>query len=83
MRIYRYIIRFKRMQAGDSPTRREIAAGVGLASSSTVQLHIGYLVAAGLVETKFDQARRIQIPGASWTYSESHVCANNARAAGQ
>ena len=71
-RMYRYIVRFKMMNAGDSPTRREIAAGVGLASVAVVQYHLGRLEKAGLItRPKRGQARRIGIPGASWQFEEA------------
>ncbi len=69
--MYRFIIRFKRMNAGDSPTRREIAAGVGLPSIAIVQHHLKALEAAGRIRRpKRGQARRIAIPGAEWRFDE-------------
>lgn len=65
--MYRYIIRFKRMNAGDSPSRREIAAGVGRPPASMVQHHLEALETAGLIRRpRRGQARRIAIPGAEW-----------------
>jgi len=75
-RIYRFIIRYKRMHAGDSPSRREIAAGLGLDSVNTVQNHMDALETAGLIKRpKRGYARSITIPGASWDFDESHKCA--------
>ena len=69
--MYRYIIRFKRMNAGDSPSRREIAAGVGLPSVSMVQHHLLALEAAGRIRRpRRGRARMIGIPGASWEFDE-------------
>lgn len=67
--MYRFIIRFKRMNAGDSPSRREIAAGVGLPSVSMVQHHLLALEDAGrIVRPKRGKARMIAIPGAEWRF---------------
>ena len=69
--MYRFIIRFKRMNGGDSPSRREIAAGVGLPTVSIVQHHLAALETAGLIRRpRRGQARRIGIPGASWEFDE-------------
>lgn len=71
-RMYRYIIRYKRMNAGDSPTRREIAAAVELPAISTVQYHLDALEARGLIlRPSRGQARRIAIPGARWEFDET------------
>ncbi len=70
--MYRWIVRYKRQNAGDSPSRREIAAGVGLASVAVVQYHLGRLEKAGMItRPKRGQARRIGIPGASWQFEEA------------
>ena len=70
-RVYRYIIRFKRMYGGDSPTRREIAAGVGLATVSAVHPHLDVLEAAGRIRRpKRGKARMIAIPLAAWVFDE-------------
>lgn len=47
--MYRYIIRFKRAHAGDSPSRREIMQALGLPSVSMVQHHLLALEAAGRI----------------------------------
>lgn len=49
---------------GFAPTVREVAARVGVASPSTVQAHIDWLVAAGLVDRR--GARRA-ITTAGWS----------------
>jgi repressor LexA len=70
--VYRYIIRHKRMHAGESPTRREIGAAVGLSSPSTVNCHLVALERAGLIRLArpAGKARMIMIPGASWSFEE-------------
>lgn len=70
--MYRFIIRYKRMHAGDSPSRREIMAGVGLPSLSMVQHHLVALEAAGRVTRPGrGNARMIGIPGARWEFEEA------------
>lgn len=70
--MYRYIIRYKRMNAGDSPTRREIAAAIELPAISTVQHHLDALERRGLIlRPRRGQARRIAIPGARWEFDET------------
>ena len=65
--VYRFIVRYKTLNAGDSPSRREIAAGVGLPSVSMVQHHLVALEVAGrIVRPKRGRARMIGIPGAVW-----------------
>lgn len=77
-RMYRYIVRFKMMNAGDSPTRREIAAGVGLPSVSMVQHHLVALEAAGwITRPRRGKARMIAIPGAIWRFDEGDVGGQN------
>lgn len=70
--IYSYIIRFKREHAGESPTTREIAAALGLSSTSVVQYHLEYLEAAGLIERPAGKSRMISIPGAQWRFEETN-----------
>lgn len=77
--MYRFIVRFKTMHAGDSPSRREIMAGVGVATLSMVQHHLEALEAAGLIERpKRGAARRIAIPGAIWRMMPTTVEGNRA-----
>ena len=77
-RMYRFIIRYKRVNAGDSPTRREIAAGVGLPSVSMVQHHLEALEAAGrITRARRGKARMIAIPGASWQFDEVAAAGQN------
>jgi SOS-response transcriptional repressor LexA len=83
LRIYRFIIRYKRMHAGDSPSRREIAAALDLESINTVQNQIENLETAGLIKRpQLGHARRIVIPGASWEFDESLICAKAAGSPG-
>lgn len=78
--VYRYIIRYKRLHAGDSPTRREIGAAVGLSSPSTVNCHLEALARAGRIRLArpAGKARMIAIPGASWEFDEVGADRNRA-----
>ncbi len=78
--IYRYIIRYKRQHAGDSPTRREIGAGVGISTPSTVHHHLVMLERSGKIRLSrpAGKARMIEIPGASWQFDELKVGENGA-----
>lgn len=63
-----FVIRFKEQHCGDSPSLEEIAAGLGLASRSTVLVHLLALERHGLItRSSRGDARRIGIPGATWT----------------
>jgi len=70
--IYRFVVRYKRMHAGDSPTRREIGAGVGVSTPSIVHHHLMMLERAGkiVLARPSGQARMIGIPGAEWRFEE-------------
>lgn len=83
-RMYRYIIRYKRMSGGDSPTRRELAAGVGLPSVSMVQHHLDALERAGRIERpKRGKARMLVIPGAYWQFDEAAAGQNKCAMRGE
>ena len=63
-----FVVDFKAGHCGDSPSLQEIAAGVGVASPSTVLVHLRSLERHGLITRPAGQdARRIGIPGAVWT----------------
>lgn len=81
--MYRFIIRYKRVNAGDSPTRREIAAAVGLATVSAVHPHLDSLERAGRIKRlKRGKARMIAIPGAYWQFDEVAAAGQNKCAEG-
>ncbi len=69
--VYRFIVRFKRQYAGESPTRREIGAGVGISTPSIVSHHLDMLERAGRIwRPKRGKARMIAIPGSHWEFDE-------------
>lgn len=66
-RVYDFIIRFKQMNGGDSPTYREIADGAMLESHSHVREHLDKLAGIGFIKiSRQGLARRIAVKGASW-----------------
>lgn len=58
--IIRYISDF-RQQHTFAPTVREIAEGVNLSSTSTVQRHINWLVGKGYIELEPSKPRTIRL----------------------
>ena len=65
-----FICRFKAKSGGDSPSLEEIAAGVGLASRSTVHQHLLTLERHGLIWRPGRDARRIAVVGGEWRLQE-------------
>lgn len=61
-RVYQYIVKFI-SDNGYSPTVREIADGVGLASTSSVAGHLFKLEKYGMIRTKEYSPRTIVITG--------------------
>ncbi len=69
-----FVVDFKTGHCGDSPSLEEIAAGVGLASRSTVLVQLRALERHGLITRPAGQdARRIGIPGAVWPPPQMHL----------
>jgi repressor LexA len=67
----KWIIEFIRLyikQHGYPPCVREIAAGVGLKSTSTVHVHLKALIEKGYLETdaEFGSPRALRVPGMDW-----------------
>lgn len=58
--IARYIVRFTK-EHGYPPTVRQIGAGVGLSSTSTVALHLQKLIDEGRVTMERDQPRTVRV----------------------
>lgn len=65
--LFRYIVRYKREHAGESPTRRELAAEM-TTSTSVISYHLTALEKAGkvMLSSKSGTSRMIGIPGAEW-----------------
>lgn len=62
--IYDYIVEYIKIH-GYPPSVREIGAGVGLHSSSSVHAHLCRMMAAGILETdaELGSPRAIRVPG--------------------
>ncbi len=58
--VYEFIINYFKIY-GYSPTYREIAEGVGVKSTSTVNMHLQYLIKDGKITTKEGEPRTIKL----------------------
>ena len=60
---------------GYSPTIREIGAGVGLKSTSSVVYHLKCMLKCGMIETDagFGSSRAIRVPGYKFVYVGKEV----------
>ena len=63
--IYEYIVAYKKMNGGNSPSRREIMDNTNSASSSTVNFSLKKLEKAGYIELKYGE-QYIRIIGDNW-----------------
>jgi SOS-response transcriptional repressor LexA len=71
-RVYAFIVAYKRDSGGASPSVREIAQGVGLASTSNIKYHLDRLAADGrIIRDAGGRARHISIPRERWTLQEA------------
>lgn len=69
--IFRCVVAFKRDHGGDSPTAREIAAGVGVRSTAVVHSALAALEREGKIHRgRYGQARAIEIVGARYVLPE-------------
>jgi hypothetical protein len=69
-RVFRYVVEFKKVHDGISPTVREIAAGCGL-GSATVARHLRVLQRARRIRAMgFGFSRGIIVPGGRWVITE-------------
>ena len=67
--IYRFIVWYKERNDGNSPTIREIASAVGLASVSDIPRHLSRLEEQGLIRRN-KSSRGIRVIGGKWTGPE-------------
>lgn len=61
---YEYIKRYKKSMDGNSPTIREIAKGIGVGSTNTVQRYLGSMKELGLIERR---GRKLCVIGGQWS----------------
>ncbi|MCB8988103.1 MAG: hypothetical protein H6661_10190 [Ardenticatenaceae bacterium] len=66
MAVLRAIVEFKLAHDGASPAVRELARMCNLASTSTIDYHLGRLEEAGLIERPPGLARVIRVVGGEW-----------------
>ncbi len=62
-----FILKYKTMNCGASPSIREIRDACDLHSTSVVQHHLTRLQAAGWIERDTRTARNIRIVGETWS----------------
>lgn len=67
---YRFIITYKAKHDGNSPSMREICAGIDIASTNTVSGYLDKLVSGGLITRR---GGHICIVGGKWTPPESKI----------
>ena len=63
MMVYAYIVQYKQEHDGNSPTYRQIAAGLGYSSVSVIQHYLNMLSKAGLVKMENNDL----VVGGKWT----------------
>lgn len=71
--LFAWIVAYKRVHDGNSPTVREIARGCGMTTTSLVNYHLRQLERQGCLRTENGQAgqrqtRNIVVIGGQWTY---------------
>lgn len=64
--LYEFIVAYKREHGGRSPTRVEMAAAMGMGSTSAVQYRLVRLAREGRIVLDGSDARSIGIPGERW-----------------
>lgn len=67
MAIYRWIVQYKRVHDGLSPTYREIGIQFGIQSSSLVSYILSDLEHAGLIKINPGVGRGIRVVGGQWS----------------
>lgn len=71
--LYDHIVAFKREHGGRSPTRAEMAAAMGMGSTSAVQYRLVRLAREGRIVLDGSDARNIGIPGERWLAPGEYV----------
>ena len=75
--VLRFVVDYKRAHQGESPTRREIAAGCEIPSTSLVHHHLVMLERRGLVRLgHMGLSRSIAVVGAEWRPPPAAIGAN-------
>lgn len=73
--ILAFVIQFKRIHDGMSPTFADICEGCSIASQSTVWYHLRELARTGrIILGGKAKARTIRVPGGEWIYRGQPPC---------
>lgn len=67
-----FIIRYKTVNDGNSPTIREIGDVLWISSNSLVSHYLTQLQKAGYIRRSETSARYIELVGGRYTYEENH-----------
>lgn len=67
--VYYWVLEYKKQTGGASPTRQQIANGLGV-SVSTVQMALSDLDKAGLLDMGIGRAKEISLTGEKYGYTE-------------
>lgn len=67
MKVFEYVLHYKRSHDGNSPSIREICAGCHLRSTSIGFYHLRCLQRAGLIKRQANTARNIWVVGEHWS----------------
>jgi SOS-response transcriptional repressor LexA len=72
-RVFEFVTEYKQANDGEFPTIREIADGVGLASTNTVAMHIDQLIKTGRFSVRYKKGgtRMILVNGGQWVFTQS------------
>ena len=65
-RVFEFIVRYKKIHDGNSPTIREIGDMCGISSTSVVSFHLDMLVKDGLIRRDDLLTRSIEVVGGKW-----------------
>ena len=70
-----FIIAYKKKHDGNSPTYREMMAGTGLSTTSSVAYHLEKLEAEGRIERPLQvgNTRVIEVVGGEWSWNEKEA----------
>lgn len=69
-RVLQFVIQYKRVHDGNSPTLREIGDGLNIRSVSEVSGLLDDLERSGLVHRRSRRAGYIEVVGGTWTHAE-------------
>lgn len=77
LQIYNFIVEYKRVYNGNSPTIREIGDAAKIDSTSLIDYYLTTLDGMGLINRDGGGARNIFLPNSQWVLPEQEIA--NAR----